>query len=340
MNDQPDLTVCVPVFNGAAFVGETLESLRRQTYPRFKVLVSVDPSNDPSLAVCGVWAAYNAFEVVGQPERLGWPGNVNWLLRRVDTPLTCIILHDDWVAPDYLERLAARLQREAGAVVAYGDIRGFGAVNLEIVQPSLTGDPFDRVLTFLLDRHAATEWRGVIRTDAIRRTRLLRHDADGFAADTLWLLELAALGEFAREPGVLYHKRYRAGSITAGWMARSPAQAALDWVDHSVACLEVALGACDWTTTQRQHLAAAAMARAVRFVHAAGHDALAPPDLAALLVRLAHVALRAAGMLPAGTPLPNEAELPPALRSWTDVTLGCLLPPSSDRAGGGFVPPK
>jgi len=331
MIDQPDLTVCVPVFNGAAFVGEALESLRRQTYARFKVLVSVDPSDDPSLAVCEVWAGYDRFEVVDQPERLGWPGNVNWLLRRVDTPLTCVILHDDWVAPNYIELLVARLQREPNAVVAYGDIHGFGTIDLEIVQPSLTGNSFDRVFTFLLDRHAATEWRGVIRTDAIRRTRLLRHDADGFAADTLWLLELAALGEFVREPGVVYHKRYRAGSITAGWMVRSPAQAALDWVDHSVACLEAALAAGDWTPPQRQQLAAAAMARAVRFVHAARHDAPAPPDLAALLVRLAHVALRAAGMLPPGTPLPNEAELPPPLRAWTDMMLGRLLPPSSER---------
>ena len=327
MTEPPDLTVCVPAYHAAAFVGETLESLRRQTYPRFKVLVSVDPSDDPTLAVCRAWEAYDPFEVIGQPEPLGWPGNVNWLLQRVDTPLTCIILHDDWVAPDYLQRLAARLHQEPGAVLAYGDIQAFGTVDLEISQPSLTGDPFDRVLSFLLDRHNAVEWRGVVRTHAVQRTQLLRHDANGFAADILWLLELAAVGEFVREPGAIYHKRYRDGSITAGWMARSPAQAALDWVEHGVACLDVALAARDWTVAQRQYLAAAALARAIRFVHAGGHDAPSPPDLAALVVRVAHVALRGAGVLPDGTALPCESELPPTLRTWVTETLGRLVPP-------------
>src|SRR5205814_10418421 len=101
------------------------------------------------------------------------------------------IFHDDWITPDYLERLSGRLQKEPGAAVAYGDIRGFGTVDLHIVQPSLIGDPFDRVLTFLLDRIAATEFRGVVRTAALRRTRLLRHDLGGVAADVLGLLRLA-----------------------------------------------------------------------------------------------------------------------------------------------------
>jgi hypothetical protein len=312
---EADLTVCVPVYNGAGFVGEALGSLRDQTYGRFRVLVSVDPSDDSSLDVCRAWEADRRFRVVGQPARLGWPGNVNWLLARVETPLLCLVLHDDWIEPDYLDRLVARLEREPEAVIAYGDIRGFGTQALEIVQPSLLGDPFERVMAFLLTREGATEWRGVVRTESVRQTGLLRPDAGGFAADVLWLLEMAARGEFVREPGVVYHKRYRAGSVTHGWLGRSPDQAAVDWVEHAVACFWIALGAREWTDAQRQHLAAAALARAVRFAHVSGHPHPEPPDLAAVLARAGHTALRLLGILASGTPLPDEAALPPALRS-------------------------
>lgn len=329
MTESADVTVCIPVYNGAAFVTETLESLQRQTATRIKVLISVDASDDASLEICRDWEAPGVCDVVGQPERLGWVENVNWLLRRVDTPFACLLFHDDWIVPGFLERLVARLQQHPEAVIAYGDICAFGTLDLQIVQPSLTGDPFDRVMTFLLDRTAATEMHGVFRTDAMQRTNLLRSDADGFAADALWLLELAAHGEFLREPGVVYHKRYHEDSITSRWLARSPEQAALDWVDHGAGCLEAALGTREWTVAQRQHLAAAVLIRAVQFVHTVGHQAPSPPDLTALLARLAHVTLRIAGVLPDRTALPDEAELSASLRTRIDTTLGRLLLPGS-----------
>src|SRR5688572_9092751 len=98
------ITVCVPVWNGASFVAETLECVRRQTQTDLRVLISDDHSDDDSAAVCQTFESDSRFEVVVQPERLGWVGNVNWLLKRVDTPFGCILPHDDLITPDYLER--------------------------------------------------------------------------------------------------------------------------------------------------------------------------------------------------------------------------------------------
>ena len=45
------VTVCVPVWNGEAFVEETLESVRAQTLEDISVLISVDRSDDRSAEI-------------------------------------------------------------------------------------------------------------------------------------------------------------------------------------------------------------------------------------------------------------------------------------------------
>jgi glycosyltransferase involved in cell wall biosynthesis len=46
------VTVCVPAYNAAAFIAETLDSVLAQTFGDLKVLISLDRSTDDSEAIC------------------------------------------------------------------------------------------------------------------------------------------------------------------------------------------------------------------------------------------------------------------------------------------------
>jgi hypothetical protein len=60
--------------------------------------------------------------------------------------------------------------------------------------------------------------RGVLRTDAARSTGgLQRHLAGEFSADLPWILHMALLGEFVREPEVLCVKNYKPSSVSRAW---------------------------------------------------------------------------------------------------------------------------
>jgi len=300
----PEITVCVPAYLGEAFVGNTLASLARQTHRGFRVLVSVDPSPDGTLAICRTWESDPRFRVIAQPVRLGWPENVNWLLERVTTPRLCIMPHDDWVEPDYLSRLSAVLDAEPGAVVAYTDI--LLEINGQaLTADSLTGDPCRRMCSFLTDTLNAVPWRGLIRTGAALATDLLQDRAGGFAADTLWLLELCALGGFLRVPGLSYHKRSPSGSVTGGWSRWPPGVLEAHWMDHHADCLRTALVARPWSASQRQAIAAAAVVRA------ANMPPLAPPaDIHAIVRRMGDLALCLASSGPELALLPDpDAEV-------------------------------
>ena len=108
------VTVCVPVYNAAPFVAETLQHIARQSFTDFKVIISVDPGDDSSLDICQSFASDSRFEIVAPPERLGWVGNVNALIARVDTPMFCITPHDDLLNAEYLSVMHDALMRDDG----------------------------------------------------------------------------------------------------------------------------------------------------------------------------------------------------------------------------------
>ena len=80
------VTVCVPAYNAAGWIADTLDSIAGQTFADFRVVISLDRSEDESESVCRRYLADPRFELVVQPNRLGWVGNVNALIARVETP--------------------------------------------------------------------------------------------------------------------------------------------------------------------------------------------------------------------------------------------------------------
>ena len=126
------VTVCVPVWNGEAFVVETLASLKAQTFTDFEALVSVDQSDDRSLAICrSIEAEDSRFSVFEQPGRLGWIGNVNWLLARIQTEFACILPHDDVMAATYRYLAAESVGLTARNLAAFLDDRLNGLLELD-----------------------------------------------------------------------------------------------------------------------------------------------------------------------------------------------------------------
>jgi glycosyltransferase involved in cell wall biosynthesis len=253
MHTDARVTVCIPVWNAESFVAETLESARRQTISDIRVLVSVDQSHDGSLAICQRVADGDPrVHVVAQPERLGWVGNVNWLLQRIDTPYACLLPHDDLIPPDYLEDLLAALCHTDDAVLAFGDLETFGMARSAAIGTDLRGPAFIRVLRFLAESHDAIAWRGVFRTDAARRAGPL--DPDDPAADVGWLLRLTMLGALVRVPSTRYRKRLHPDSVTASAQASGSRAVTGDWISHCLACRRVVLAAETWTPQQRRAL--------------------------------------------------------------------------------------
>lgn len=259
------VTFCVPVYNGAAFVAETLSSIRKQSYQGFRVVISVDASTDESAPICRSFLDENRFQVFEQERRLGWVGNCNWLLSHVTTPYFCIIPHDDVLDPSYVERLVAVAKAHPRAAVVYSDIRTFGSIgNRLITQNSIYGSVLTRVLAFLVEHYNAVAFRGLVRSETLNNAGPLQNNPfDDFAEDTIWLMKLVIQGDFVRVAEPLYAKRYHDASVHRDWSTWSRERSLLAWNHH---CLELAVEAFKdgLTTNQRAIILHALVFRLLR----------------------------------------------------------------------------
>ena len=127
----PTITVCLPVYNGAAYLPAKLDSLLGQHYPpqKLNVLIYCDGCSDDSEAVARRYAEAPGWagriQVVASSQRLGKPTALN-KLREIATG-ELLLLNDvrQPLSPNALRALAAPLaDPEVGVATAVGGIPG------------------------------------------------------------------------------------------------------------------------------------------------------------------------------------------------------------------------
>lgn len=114
--DVPAVSVCIPVFNKARFVGETIRSILAQTYGDFEVVVLENASTDGSADV--IRAFDDPRIVLAHNERtVPLVDNFNRVVAASRAPLVKVINADDMLEPEALARQVAVLDEDAAVSV-------------------------------------------------------------------------------------------------------------------------------------------------------------------------------------------------------------------------------
>jgi glycosyltransferase involved in cell wall biosynthesis len=120
---MPRLTFCVPTWNGALFLPETLRDLLAVRGVELEVVVGDDGSDDASWeAALRVAAELGDARVAVHAfrDRLGLAGNWNRTLRLARGDYVCLFGQDDRCRPDLAERLVGLLERHPRCALAFG----------------------------------------------------------------------------------------------------------------------------------------------------------------------------------------------------------------------------
>lgn len=115
--DLPLVSICVPTYNAASTVRQTLESILGQRYPNLVVHVSDNASSDDTVQV--VESIKDSRLILHRsPENIGAEGNFNKCIRLAEGKYTAIFHADDVYEPDMVEKQVAYLEAnpQAGAV--------------------------------------------------------------------------------------------------------------------------------------------------------------------------------------------------------------------------------
>ena len=115
-NFQPPTSIIIPNWNGAHHLPTCLDSLRRQSYPSFEIIVVDNGSADGSLEL--LERDYLEVKVVTLPENRGFAGGVNAGIRQARGEIVAVFNNDAEADPRWLEELAGGLARHPEAGMA------------------------------------------------------------------------------------------------------------------------------------------------------------------------------------------------------------------------------
>jgi glycosyltransferase involved in cell wall biosynthesis len=105
---MPKITVLIPTFNRAEYLGECLDSILAQTVPATQIIVVDDGSTDNTEEVLKPYM--NNIEYLRIPQQ-GKPSAINHGLRMLSGDYLWIFDDDDVALPDALERFVAPLEK-------------------------------------------------------------------------------------------------------------------------------------------------------------------------------------------------------------------------------------
>lgn len=173
----PRATVIVPMYNSELSIVSCLASLDNQTVSSLEVIVIDDGSTDQSIAVAEkyVWLRHRC-TLYRQPN-MGPGAARNLGIDRSNSEFVMFVDSDDIVAPDYVERLIAPLERSTGVGVSVSNFGTGQGRPIEV--PALAPIQDDRtvdvstfierfVLRFGLTVFVASPCNKAFRVDVIR----------------------------------------------------------------------------------------------------------------------------------------------------------------------------
>jgi len=101
---KPLVSICIPNYNYERFIGETIESVLKQTYNNYEVIICDNCSTDRSLEIINSYSD-SRIKVYRNSENINLYENINKAISYSCGELIAILHSDDLYAPDFLEKI-------------------------------------------------------------------------------------------------------------------------------------------------------------------------------------------------------------------------------------------
>jgi len=229
----PQVGVGLPVYNGEQFVAAAIESVLRQTFPDFELIISDNHSTDKTETICRQYAERDERVKYYRAERnrgIAW--NYNQVFHLSSKPTYFMwFSHDDILHPAYIQRCVGVLAEDRSVALCYsnwGEIDEAGrpfASHVSRVNMS-SADPVLRFREAIRLEHLCEPWCGVTRTDIVQRTGMYGNFAD---YDRVIFAEIGLYGRFVELQETLFFRREHKGRSIYLYSSRA---ARASWINE------------------------------------------------------------------------------------------------------------
>ncbi|MEJ8849000.1 glycosyltransferase family A protein [Variovorax rhizosphaerae] len=213
----PLVSFHVPVYNGAAYLREALDSISAQTFDDWECLLIDDCSTDGSPGILQDACRDARFRVVRQPANLNVANASNLAIRLARGKYLARLDQDDVAEPTRLAEQVAFMESHPEVDVCGGALLYFGLQNGLVSLPADDGTIKANLLTGMnnIGNPAST-----VRMDFLRQHSIVNDPRFPLSCDYgMWVDCTLAGGHFANLPGVMTRYRTHAGQASVDMVA-------------------------------------------------------------------------------------------------------------------------
>ena len=117
------LTIGMPVFNGEKTISKSIDSLLKQTFDDFKLIISDNASTDSTQKICEEYAKKdNRIQYIKQKKNIGQLSNFNFLLNNSTTKYFMLAADDDIWDPHFVKKNLDVLESDENIVGSIGKV--------------------------------------------------------------------------------------------------------------------------------------------------------------------------------------------------------------------------
>ena len=217
-SSEPLVSIVTPVYNGAEYLSECIESVLAQTYQNWEYTIVNNRSTDDSMEIARRYAARDGRIRIYDNERfLQVIANHNVALRQISpaSKYCKFVFADDWIFPECIQRMVAVAEQ-------FPSVGIVGAYVLQGQEVRCAGLPYDRTMfdgreicrKHLLDRLYVFESANAVlyRADLVRQ-RADFYDERNIHADTEICFVLLKTTDFGFVHQLLTYTRVRPESL-------------------------------------------------------------------------------------------------------------------------------
>jgi glycosyltransferase involved in cell wall biosynthesis len=232
--NQPLVSIGIPVYNGERFLENAVNSILAQTFQDFELIISDNGSTDRTEEICRQYASQDRrIRYFRNPQNLGAGWNFDRVAELATGKYFKWACHDDLCALEFLERCVDILEQAPDFVLAYPKTLIIDEHESELekyedrfnLQSSQAAERFKLYHHLVRYGHQCHPFHGLIRRDILVKLLPLGSYP---SSDLVLLGKLALYGKFYEVPSYLFWKRDHPGTSVR---AHRPFRDRIAWYD-------------------------------------------------------------------------------------------------------------
>ncbi|MHA2324554.1 MAG: glycosyltransferase family 2 protein, partial [Promethearchaeota archaeon] len=218
--NTPRISIGMPVFNGEKFLRESIDSILKQTYQDFELIICDNASTDTTQLICEQYEARDhRIKYHRNKKNIGGPMNYNKTFKLSSGEFFKWAAYDDVLAPEYLKKCIATLENDnsiigchckTGRIDQDGNFLGYH--NNGLLKNIDSPKPHKRFRDLISLYYITTPFHAIYRSSLFAQSQL---HGSYIGADRNLVAELSLMGRILELPECLFFWREHPNSYTS-----------------------------------------------------------------------------------------------------------------------------